>query len=609
MLFDYLDAREATAVGAALADEFIVAAGTPRASSGAEPSQRRSLEKYLRKFLVRIDSEARALPLNLFKRAKLANSFKWRLLEKGVAQQLADELTQMLLIRLGTRADASVAPEARRTLPAGGRGANPVQSLLARGNALLGEGEPTQAARCYREVLSLDPRNVVAGINLGSALSQIGCSEEAEAQFRRTLSILPGRGRRDRTLHTALQVNLGTTLMLQGRWREAKALLEKALQTYPHNVDALIGMGQVAASEGRFEEADALFRRAADVDPKASRAWAALVRHRRMTPADASWLARAEEIAATGLAPLEEANLRYAMGKFHDDLGDYEQAFHDYRRANQLQKKVAQPYDRKTRVRFVEDMVRVYDREALARPPVGASDSDRPIFVLGMPRSGTTLVAQILASHPSVRGAGELLFWSRAMQRHDKTVCRTPIGEPLVSELAADYLNALSRIWAKAPRVIDKSPFNSEYLGVIHRVFPRARFVYLRRDPIDTCLSCFFQEFPQQLSFAMDLADLAHYYRAHRRLIEHWRTALPAGTMLEVPYAGLIADQEGWTRRIIEFLGLEWDPRCLEFHKTQRPVVTASYWQVRQALYSHSIGRWRNYEKFIGPLLGLRDLA
>jgi hypothetical protein len=157
--------------------------------------------------------------------------------------------------------------------------------------------------------------------------------------------------------------------------------------------------------------------------------------------------------------------------------------------------------------------------------------------------------------------------------------------------------------------VIDKSPFNSEYLGVIHRVFPRARFVYLRRDPIDTCLSCFFQEFPQQMSFAMELADLAHYYQAHHRLIEHWRTALPPGTMLEVPYAGVIADQEGWTRRIIEFFGLEWDPRCLEFHKTQRPVVTASYWQVRQALYSHSVGRWRNYEKFIGPLRALRDLA
>jgi tetratricopeptide (TPR) repeat protein len=611
MLLKWLNAREATEVGTALADDFVLQSDSASAGmlrKGGKPhTQGQELQRFLQTFLQRVDREVRSLPLNLYKRAKLANSFKWRLLEKGVARELADELTQTLLIRLSARAGAPPSEDIRPASPEGEDRAARLQSLLAKGEACLARGEPAEAARCYRDALGLDPRNLAAGINLGAALSQLGRSEEAEAQFRRTLSILPGRARRDRTLKTALQVNLGTTLILQGRWREARALLQNALMTSPQSVDALIGMGQVAGFEGRFDEADALFRRAADLDPKASRAWSALVRHRRMTAADTPWLEQVEKIAALELAPLEEANLRYAMGKFHNDLDNFDQAFQHYRRANELQRRVAEPYDRKARERFVADMMRVYTRETLARPSRAASGSERPIFVLGMPRSGTTLVAQIIASHPSARAAGELIFWSQAMQRHDEALRRAPIGEPLVAELAAEYLRVLSQIWANAPRVIDKATFNSEYLGVIHRVFPRARIIYLRRDPIDTCLSCYFQEFPQQMSFAMDLSDLAHYYRAHQSLMAHWRAALPEGAMLDVPYAGLIADQERWTRRIVEFLGLEWNPKCLEFHLTERPVVTASYWQVRQELYAHSVGLWRNYEKFIGPLRQLRD--
>jgi tetratricopeptide (TPR) repeat protein len=426
-------------------------------------------------------------------------------------------------------------------------------------------------------------------------------------QFQRSMSIMPGRGRARSKLRATLQVNLGATLILLGRWVEAKALLERALKTAPRHVDALIGLGQIASGEGRFAEAQALFRRASEIDPKSSRAWATLMRQTGMAAADGAWLERAEEIAARELPPLDEAHLRYAIGKYHHDVGDFERAFESYRRANELQKRVAEPYERKGRTRFVEDMMRVYTRDALARSPEGASDSVRPVFVLGMPRSGTTLVAQIIASHPAAKAGGELAFWSTAMSRHDHALRRAPIAEPLVGELAGEYLRVLAQISPDAPRVIDKATFNSEYLGVIHRVFPQARIVYLRRDPIDTCLSCYFQQLSQEMSFAMDLADLAHYYREHQRLIAHWRTALPPGTMLDVPYAGLVADQEGWSRRIIQFLGLQWTPKCLEFHKTERVVKTASYWQVRQELYATSVGRWRNYQKFLGPLLDLRD--
>jgi hypothetical protein len=167
-------------------------------------------------------------------------------------------------------------------------------------------------------------------------------------------------------------------------------------------------------------------------------------------------------------------------------------------------------------------------------------------------------------------------------------------------------LGILALLGANALRVVDKATFNCDYLGLLHSVFPKARIIYLRRDPIDTCLSCYFQNFSATMSFSMDLSDLAHYYRLHQRLMKHWTTALPAGTLLEVPYEGLVADQVGWTHRILDFLELEWDDRCLSFDKTERSVNTASAWQVRQKIYSRSVGRWRHYERFIGPLRGLR---
>jgi len=229
------------------------------------------------------------------------------------------------------------------------------------------------------------------------------------------------------------------------------------------------------------------------------------------------------------------------------------------------------------------------------------------VFVTGMMRSGTSLVEQIVASHPRAHGAGELQFWNDAARKPD--LHNQPPDASLRKKLAKEYLQTLASCSADALRVVDKSTFNSDHLGLIHSVFPAARIIYVRRDPIDTCLSCYFQQFAASHNFTTDLADLAHYYREHRRLVSHWQAVLPPGTLLEIPYAELVADQEKWTRRILEFLNLEWDERCLQFYLTQRPVITASFWQVRQKLYGSAVGRWRNYRRFIGPLreLGKMD--
>jgi tetratricopeptide (TPR) repeat protein len=633
MLLKWLNAREATEVGAALADDFVLHSKSGSAATrrkGVKPgAQGQELQRFLQRFLQRVDREARPLKLNLFKRAKLANSFKWRLLEKGVESQLVDELTQALVLRLGANQPSAV-PSGQEAVGS----KRDTRDLHARGHELLGRREYVEARDCYQDLVNLDSRDAAARNGLGIALAQLARYDEAEDQFRRAIGlrrgfaeahfnlagVLQSRGRLEESelpLRRALKlkpsyvdasVSLAMSLALLGRLAEARDCYEKALRAAPRNVQALVGSGQIEAVEGRFAEAEALYRRALEIDPGASYAWAALVWLRKMTPADSGWLKRAEQVAASGLTPIDESTLRFAIGKYCDDVGDYAQAFRSYRRANELHKMRAEPYNPEGRTRFVDDMVRVYTREALSRACVSVPDSARAVFVVGMPRSGTSLVEQIIASHPAAKGAGELNFWGRFVHQHETAIRLALVPEPQRKKAALEYLRVLAPYSRDALRVVNKQPLNSDRLGLIHSALPNARMIYLSRDPIDTCLSCYFQQFLPALNFTMDLSDLAHYYREHQRLVAHWRSVLPAQTLLEVPYAELVADQETWTRRILDFLGLPWDERCLNFHQTVRPVTTASVWQVRQKIYRTSIERWRNYEKFIKPLLGLRKL-
>jgi tetratricopeptide (TPR) repeat protein len=336
-------------------------------------------------------------------------------------------------------------------------------------------------------------------------------------------------------------------------------------------------------------------------------AWAALAGTRKMTQSDSAWLQVALEIAASGVPPTEEADVRFAIGKYFDDIQNFDQAFQHYERANRLLKSIADPYQPDARACFVDDMIRIYTADAISAVNGGAWDSTKPIFVVGMPRSGTSLVEQIIASHPGAKGAGELGFVPDSMLAHDSAMRQELLSERTRAGLADVYLRALEARGDGASRIVDKAPINADYLGVIYSVFPNARIIHMRRDPIDSCLSSFFQHFSPAMNFTTDLSDLAHYFRQHQRLMAHWRAVLPPQSMLEVPYAGLVDDQEGWTRKILTFLGLDWDPKCVDFHLTESQVLTTSAWQVRQKIYKSSVGRWRNYKKFIGPLLDLKE--
>jgi Flp pilus assembly protein TadD len=630
MVLDWFNAQEAAEIGTALADQFApeTAAASARSDNAAQGESARALGMLLR----RADSEVRQLRLNFYKKAKFANAFKWRLIENGVKPVVANEVTQCLILHLSQKTADSATERTLAAAPANQLDSSriDIDALRTRANKVFAAGDYAQAVALFGELAELDPRRPDVLNTLGAALCRLNRYQEAEQRYREAIEIDPvfpdalcnlatllqgdpqgaeeylRRALRVNPKHPGARTKLGMTLAFAGRLHEAKAAFRKALKIAPNDPDALLGLGQVARTEGRFDEAESLTKRVLTINPKNPIAWAALNSTRMMTTADSNWITGAEEMAGGGIPLWEEAELRFAMGKYYDDVEDFARAFQNYRRANELLKSVAKKYDVQAHSSFADDMIRVYSREAMAGIGDGASASEKPVFVVGMPRSGTSLAEQIIASHPAAKGAGEPDFWLNAARTHQSQLRQGILGEPTKKKLAEEYLQVLERHCPGAQRVVDKTLINSDYLGLIQSVLPRARIIRMRRDPIDTCLSCYFQHFSTAMRFSMDLNDLADYYRIHQRLMNHWCSALPAGTILEVPYEELVVDQEAWTRKILDFLGLEWDERCLSFHETQRSVNTASAWQVRQKIYTRSSGRWRNYEKFVGPLRGLK---
>jgi tetratricopeptide (TPR) repeat protein len=474
------------------------------------------------------------------------------------------------------------------------------------GNALLKLARVDDAIASFRRAVALSADFAEAHMSLGNALRSIGRLDEAVARYRAALLVKPD--------FLAAHIALGTALRLQRRGAESQLSCRNALAIKPDSAAALAVLADLHADAGRFTEAEELFQRIISIDPESCEALSGLARLRRMTPADATWLTAAQRLAGRGLPPQRELSLRFAIGKYFDDVKDFESAFVNYRLANELAKRCGPRHDRERLSRTIDLIIRSHDRSWINRPRGDASESTRPVFIVGMLRSGTTLAEQILASHPQVFGAGELMFWgdfsaTAVAGAAAVEAQRIDISQAALVGASHDYLALLQRLSADAARVVDKFPTNFMLLGLIHAALPRARIIHMRRNPIDTCLSIYFQHFEAANTHANDLEDLAHYYREYRRLMRHWRAVLPAAALLEVPYEGLVLDLTAWSRRMLDFIELPWDPRCLHFHQTSRTVVTASRWQVRQKISTSSVERWRNYERFVGPLKPLLEPA
>ncbi len=465
------------------------------------------------------------------------------------------------------------------------------------GNVLQDLGRTGEAAASYQNALARNPDHVAALCNLAAILRDLAQTEAAESSYRRALALAPERAE--------LHYNIAVVLRLQHRAAEAQASCRRALELKPDLTAARVFLGKLRADDGQFAEAENLFRQAIAIDPDSADAWSAIPALRRMTPADGDWLASATRVAARCLPPQKESHLRYAMGKYCDDLREYPAAFAHYQRANELRRALRPAYDRKARERAIDFAIESYEHRWSGQAGSESSTSSRPLFVVGMPRSGTTLVEQILAAHPAVSGAGELSFWSNAFAGELSATDAGGAADASIGRLAAGYLGRLEELAPDARHVVDKMPANFTFLGLIHAAFPNARIIHVRRHPIDTCLSIHFQDFEGGHLYANELADLAHYYRQYLRVMDHWRQVLPAAALMEVRYEALVRDQETWSRRLLEFAGLPWDSRCMDFQRNAGTVITASNWQVRQGISQASVERWRNYEPYIGPLADL----
>jgi tetratricopeptide (TPR) repeat protein len=465
------------------------------------------------------------------------------------------------------------------------------------GNALLDLWQLDDAAANCRRALQIKPDFAEAHNYLGNALLDLGQIDDAEASYRRALAL-----KQD---FAEAHNNLGCALRLQGRAAEAEVSCRKALELNPELAAAYGLLAELHADKGQFAQAEVLLRRAAAMEPKAAAPWAAIAGLRKMTDRDTAWLEQANRIAAQRLAPRQEVLLRYAIGKYHDDLRHFDQAFISYQRANDLTRLQRPKHDRSQATQHVDQIIQSYDQKWLKQIRSDPPAAPRTLFIVGMPRSGTTLAEQILASHPAVFGAGELTFWNEALAVGDAAEFSSKMSGSAVPSLAHDYLKLLKGLSPSALWVVDKMPANFLSLGLIHAALPSAKFIHVRRHPIDTCLSIYFQNFNTAHTYANDLEDLAHYYTEYLRIMEHWRSTLPQGAILDVHYEGLVQDQEHWSRKMLEFIGLPWDPRCMDFHRTQRAIITASKWQVRQKMNNSSVERWRNYYKYVAPLLRL----
>jgi tetratricopeptide (TPR) repeat protein len=419
----------------------------------------------------------------------------------------------------------------------------------------------------FEKAIAADPRMIEPLMGLANAHRLLGEGEDAEKAFRRALFLTPDNNR--------LKSLLGEVLIDNGRSKEAASQFRAVLKQDPQNIPAIVGLA--SAREATDEEGDL------------ERFEFALKDH--------------------SLEPEKRAALHTALGQIFDHRKKPREAFLHFIEANNLEKS---DFSLSAFRRQIDDTISLFTPFFFMSKTGFGSDSERPILVVGMPRSGTTLTEQILSSHPQIEGAGELpdikklqdsaasgSRWQEAIAALTDVKCR---------ELAARYLAELDRHSRTSLRVIDKMPHNFLLLGFIALLFPKARIVHCRRDPMDNCVSCYTHRFNKAHGYSTDMKTLGLYYREYCRLMQHWRKVLPL-RIFELDYEDMIADQESMSRKLIDFAGLEWDEACLNFHETERTVRTLSRWQVRQPIYRSSVQRWRKYDEFLGPLKeGLGDL-
>jgi tetratricopeptide (TPR) repeat protein len=466
-------------------------------------------------------------------------------------------------------------------------------------NTLRDQGKHMEATSRFRLALAINPLFAPAYHYLGLTFVDQERIKEAIPLLRKAIALRPG--------YIEAQLSLANVLERDGQSDEALTRYKELLEKMPKHVGIINNIGNILKNLGQIDEAVVHFEKALALDPDHVSAYYNLSRARVGT--ESKDLKRMEEMVTDSRLNTEQhCSMHFSLGKVYDDLGKYDKAFYNFKKGNELDTR-DKLFDPKLHRLAIDRMMATFNKEFFPGRKGFGSESSLPVFVLGMPRSGTTLVEQTLASHPDVFGAGELSNIGQIIgslpQRQGKLAgypeCASLVDAISACQLGEEYVSYLRSMGDGAKRVTDKMPGNFINMGFIAMLLPNAKIIHCHREPLDTCLSCYSQHFAMVMPFSRDLSFLGSYYRDYHRIMKHWHDILPQPIM-DVYYKDMVSDHEGMSRKIIEFVGLDWDEACLEFHKTKRSVKTASNWQVRQPVYTSSIDRWRNYDQFLAPL-------
>ncbi len=508
------------------------------------------------------------------------------------------------------------------------------------GNAFLKEEKLDKAISCYREMINLKPDYAEAWFNLGNAHQARGDLEEAVACFKKSLNFHPG--------NPEVYMNMGNVCQAVDNSKEALSCYQRALELRPDYAEAhynraiafndlgdttraissyqkaialnptyyeaFMNLGETLKSLGRVEEGEKNYQQLLLIKPGSIDAYFGLSELGKLN-ADREMVASLKAIKLEGLAAKEKMLLQYTLGKMLEKMGDYDKAFNHFHLANRYREEwKGEVFDFQDYEGKIQHLMNTFDVEFFESRRHFGVGSELPVFIVGMPRSGTTLVEQILASHPLVYGAGELTYIRELEQ---DLLARAQVGTiGQITEgfdsfssrsFAEQYLERIRSANGDVSRITDKLPGNFEYLWLISLMFPKAKIIHCVRDPMDTCLSCFFTHFSTGHAYKNDLKNLGLVYGLYRELMNHWHKVLPI-SILDVNYEDMVDNHSDTSRRVVEFCGLNWDDGCLEFFRNRRHINTASAVQVRQRIYKTSVKRWEKYKRHLTPLIeGLGD--
>ncbi len=467
------------------------------------------------------------------------------------------------------------------------------------GNALELQGEIEQAIGWYNKAITQDPAYVASHINLGHALGGLGRYEEAVSAYKYAIKTNPG--------FSQAYYYLGRLLVKLNELDEAVINFKKVIQIDPGHKYANKRLANVLGDLGDLDEAVSSYRKAIEIDPEYAEAYRSLSNIKIFAEFDDDIRAMESLYASESISDEQKMHLAFGLGKAYEDLGEHEKSMQFILRATGL-KRASFDYSISKAEEMISNIKSMFSTEFFSnREGIGNPDKT-PIFILGMPRSGTSLVEQILASHPDVFGAGELSDLSNLIKKYFLTDSSSKnsqrvvdLGAAASEDLGKEYIAGIRKYSKISKYITDKMPHNFHYIGLIRAILPNARVIHCTRDPMDNCLSILKNYFIDGYEYSYDMTELGQFYSLYLDLMQYWRNALP-GFIYDLSYEQLVADQENQTKRLIDYCDLAWDAACLDFHKTRRKVKTASKAQVRRPIYKDSVKLWKRYEKQLEPL-------